>query len=444
MEEMSPALAMTLSLGNSMCDNSGIATHVEITRLKLVTGTASLLSDSGKVVSEESLSGGAESCSHAKNELNLASMTTPDDGVDGETVLLNMLLENKNGSITSDAVIQETGEDEVLSVVEDSSGIIPKGILVLNAASEISLPKSVKMENTKIIAKAIIVESINEVQVPTAKLLIGAVSPNAEISDGSDIKASAVLLKLPSEKNLIGGPTRSVYELDCIPLWGSVSICGRRSEMEDAVAAVPRFAKVPIKMLIGDRVVDGISESLTHLTSHFYGVYDGHGGPSIGYVSMIRRRLMQVANYCRDRIHLALAEEFGNIKNNSNDGIIWGDQQLQWEKAFSSCFHKVDDEIGGKSIRGLIEGDGNASISSSEPIAPETVGSTAVVALVCSSHIIVANCGDSRAVLCPWKRPHGIISGSQSDQIFKTLDNSYPEVMFLPRAKDDECLHFSE
>jgi protein phosphatase 2C len=119
------------------------------------------------------------------------------------------------------------------------------------------------------------------VQVPTAKLLIGAVSPNAEISDGSDIKASAVLLKLPSEKNLIGGPTRSVFELDCIPLWGSVSICGRRSEMEDAVAAVPRFAKVPIKMLIGDRVVDGISESLTHLTSHFYGVYDGHGGAQV-------------------------------------------------------------------------------------------------------------------------------------------------------------------
>jgi len=281
MEEMSPALAMTLSLGNSMCDNSGIATHVEITRLKLVTGTASLLSDSGKVVSQESLSGGAESCSHAKNELNLTTMTTPDDGGNGETVLLNMLLENENGSITSDAVIQETEEDEVLSVVEDSNGIIPKGILVLNAASEISLPKSVKMENTKIIAKAIIVESTNEVQVPTAKLLIGAVSPNAEISYGSDIKASAVLLKLPSEKNLIGGPTRSVFELDCIPLWGSVSICGRRSEMEDAVAAVPRFAKVPIKMLIGDRVVDGISESLTHLTSHFYGVYDGHGGAQV-------------------------------------------------------------------------------------------------------------------------------------------------------------------
>jgi protein phosphatase 2C len=156
-----------------------------------------------------------------------------------------------------------------------------RSFLVLDAGSEISFPKSVEMENTKIIARTIIVESTNEEQVPSAKLLLAAVSPNAEIYDGSDIKASAVFLKFPSKKNLIGGPTRSVFELDRVPLWGSVSICGRRLEMEDAVAAFPRFAKVPIKMLIGDRVVDGISESLTHLTSHFFGVYDGLGGAQV-------------------------------------------------------------------------------------------------------------------------------------------------------------------
>jgi protein phosphatase 2C len=121
---------------------------------------------------------------------------------------------------------------------------------------------------------------------------------------------------------------------------------------------------------------------------------------------------------------LALAEEFGNIKNNSNDGIIWGDQQLQWEKAFRSCFLKVDGEIGGKSIRGIIEGDGNASISSSEPIAPETVGSTAVVALVCSSHIIVANCGDSRAVLCRGKEPMAL-----------SVDHKVRHVLYMNKNK---------
>lgn len=57
------------------------------------------------------------------------------------------------------------------------------------------------------------------------------------------------------------------------------------------------------------------------------------------------------------------------------------DCEEQWRSAFSRCFLKVDDEVGVKDV------------------APETVGSTAVVAIVCSSHIIVANCGDSRAVL---------------------------------------------
>lgn len=63
--------------------------------------------------------------------------------------------------------------------------------------------------------------------------------------------------------------------------------------------------------------------------------------------------------------------------------------QEQWKKVFTNCFIKVDTEVGGQ--------------ASQEPIAPETVGSTAVVAVVCSSHIIVANCGDSRAVLCRGK-----------------------------------------
>ncbi|KAK0598256.1 hypothetical protein LWI29_033037 [Acer saccharum] len=71
----------------------------------------------------------------------------------------------------------------------------------------------------------------------------------------------------------------------------------------------------------------------------------------------------------------------------------------------SQVAFKVDDEIGGNTGRSVGSDDEDASEATFEVVAPETVGSTAVVALVCSSHIIVANCGDSRAVLCRGKEP---------------------------------------
>ncbi|XP_021294274.1 protein phosphatase 2C 16-like [Herrania umbratica] len=459
MEEMSPAVAVTLSLANSMCENSGIATHVEITRIKLVTDAANLLSDPAKVVSQESIPSSNGDSGVGKNEGNLATMSASEEGGGEGANFLKILPENGNRSIAaSESPTQESEEDEILSV--DTNGIINEGLLVLNAGSDISLPNA-EIESGRILAKAIILGESSIEQVPTAEVLLTTVSPDTKNSNEFDLKASEVVIQLPSEKNLNRG-SRSVFELDCIPLWGSVSIIGKRTEMEDAVAAVPRFIKIPIKMLIGDRVIDGISQSLTDLTGHFFGVYDGHGGS-------------QVANYCRDRIHVALAEEIGNIKDNLCDGTSMESRQVRWEKTFTSCFLKVDDEIGGNVNRGMIGGYEDAYDASFEPVAPETVGSTAVVALVCSSHIVVANCGDSRAVLCrgkeamalsidhkpnrddeyarieasggkviQWKghRVFGVLAMSRSigDRYLKPWIIPEPEVMFIPRAREDECL----
>ncbi|XP_039116668.1 disease resistance protein RPS2-like isoform X2 [Dioscorea cayenensis subsp. rotundata] len=185
---------------------------------------------------------------------------------------------------------------------------------------------------------------------------------------------------------------------DYVPLWGSVSICGRRPQMEDAVMTVPRFFHIPITMLPADLVVDGIIPDLISLSGHFFGVYDGHGGS-------------QVANYCRERLHLALVEELTIVGTSTGD-----DWQKQWEKAFINCFLKVDDEVCGEISRGTTGSTSDAfeefsismgfdSFGMSEPVAPENVGSTALVAVICSSHIIIANCGDSRAVLCRGEQP---------------------------------------
>ncbi|KAM0959655.1 hypothetical protein ACFX13_025403 [Malus domestica] len=450
MEDMSPAVAVTLSLGNSICDSSGIGANVEFTWLKLVTDAGNLCTDSSKVVSLESVSCSKGSSDDIERKVSVVPVPSQDD-------------DGGNTSVANDIMVQESEEEEILAFRYDTNGIVREKLLTLEVGSAISLPDAVeigKVGEGNIVAKAIVL--VESAVGKMASGVMAAVSSASELSDKSELTTSTVLIQSTGEKVVSKAGIRSVFELNCIPLWGSVSICGRRPEMEDAFAAVPRFINIPIKMLVGSQVYNGMSQSLTHLTSHFFGIYDGHGGP-------------QVANYCSERLHLALAEELGGIKDDSGDGIMVETQQVQWEKAFTNCFQRVDDEIGGKVSRGIIESNADASEASFEPVAPETVGSTAVVALVSSSHIIVANCGDSRAVLCRGKqamplsvdhkpnredeyerieasggkviqwnghRVFGVLAMSRSigDRYLKPWIIPEPEVTVVPRARDDECL----
>jgi protein phosphatase 2C len=51
--------------------------------------------------------------------------------------------------------------------------------------------------------------------------------------------------------------------------------------MEDAVVAVPRFFGLPLWMLTGSNMVDGLDPISFRLPAHFFGVYDGHGGAKV-------------------------------------------------------------------------------------------------------------------------------------------------------------------
>ncbi|XP_057776216.1 protein phosphatase 2C 50-like [Salvia miltiorrhiza] len=324
-----------------------------------------------------------------------------------------------------------------LSVKSDASSLCGDNVLGFEVNSETGTP-FVDVGNSR---------SDVELVSDTSGSLSVAVGNGEEVIDGATSSRSSTDAA-PLDIGLNGRASRSIFEVSYVPLWGLMSVSGRRPDMEDAVSIIPHFVEIPLQMLV-DRPPDGLTSPVTHVTGHFFGVFDGHGGA-------------QVADYCRDRIHSALAEEIEMIVRDLSDG---GDRREHreelWTRAFTRCFLRVDDEVGGRGGRA--------------PIARETVGSTAIVAIVCTSHIIVANCGDSRAVLCRGReavalsvdhkpdredeyarieaaggkvfnwdgcRVSGVLAMSRSigDRYLKHLVISDPEVTVVPRTRDDECL----
>jgi protein phosphatase 2C len=256
---------------------------------------------------------------------------------------------------------------------------------------------------------------------------------------------------------------------DC-PSHGMVSLCGRRREMEDAVVSQDSFVFLPCSEAGGCD-----AEGLDVAPLHYFGVYDGHGGS-------------QAANFCAQRLHKTLAEEVethfvqGHNNNSSNSEQVEQnsskslDWEAKWLAAMTQCFKRMDAEVGGFSL----EDEGECTANDNprccpEPIAPETVGTTAIVAVVGACQIIVGNCGDSRAVLSrggvaiPLSVDHkperedemarveaaggrviywnghrvlGVLAMSRAigDRYLKPYVIADPEVKCIKRAEDDECL----
>ncbi|KAI3443603.1 hypothetical protein Pfo_000268 [Paulownia fortunei] len=352
---------------------------------------------------------------------------------DGEASLLVRTTQKERSLIFSDIVDQEVEKDDLTTLIGgplagtiesqyESNGtsiLCIQGCTVLEADSEpISLNLIEKNSSTPHSIKK------SESWESTIKSELGedvvSVEQNGEAVnvDESNRTSSGSLLKVSEEMKIY----KQNFPLHFPPLWGLTSICGRRKEMEDSVVALPWFLRIPSCMFGDSPHFSSINQDLI---AHVFGVYDGHGG-------------CQVANYCRDRLHLVLAEEIGIAKENWHIEPGECNWEEQWMKVFLNW-------------------------------------STAVVAVVCSTHIIVANCGDSRAVLCRGKVPMPLsvdhkpnredectrieaaggkvinwdgyrvsgflaVSRSIGDRYLRPYVVADPEVMFVPRAKEDECL----
>ncbi|KAJ8467086.1 hypothetical protein OPV22_029638 [Ensete ventricosum] len=443
MDEMPPALALPSQVGSSLCDSA-----LEGARRKRSAEAEGLPSNPMPA----SGSGSAADVEQTEVMAPVPS-ALEEDGDDLEVRTIP-------GSDEEDplSIEPEMSAGSSSSVVSDSSNLscAIDEFSISDSSGEMGTPSSMDVGTVH----------GNAVPGPASWELVAnplAVSMNV---------ATPSIIELGNPESRRGGDgshLQSLFLMERLPLWGFVTICGRRPEMEDAVVVVPHFFEVPLWMLIGDQSMDGLDPDVIRIPLHFFGVYDGHGGA-------------QVANYCRERLHLVLVQQLENLAKDLG-GTSHSDWKKHWEKAFVDCFQKVDDQVGGKESRGNMgstaeaqsEGDMLCPNVLIEAVAPETVGSTAVVAVVCSSHIIIANCGDSRAVLCRGKQPiplsvdhkpnrddeyarieaqggkviqwngyrvFGVLAMSRSigDRYLKPWIIPEPEVTIVPRAREDECL----
>ncbi|KAG6494502.1 hypothetical protein ZIOFF_049534 [Zingiber officinale] len=164
------------------------------------------------------------------------------------------------------------------------------------------------------------------------------------------------------------------------PAFGVVSICGRSRDMEDAFSVRPDF----------DR---------TGPTHHFFGVYDGHG-------------CSHVAGLCRDRMHELVEEEMLRLGPGSPPSEAW-------TGLMKRSFSLMDSLAVARRLEAAGVGSNRANPRCRcelQTLKCDTVGSTAVVAVVGLSNIVVANCGDSRAVLCRGGAPIPLSSDHKPDR----------------------------
>lgn len=218
-------------------------------------------------------------------------------------------------------------------------------------------------------------------------------------------------------------------------------MCGRRSKMEDAYAIRDDFVAAPdlvLEPMVPPLLPTKHSVSLTasldgsegpgldqwhdsddfnnrsdagpELSSdsstdslHFFGVFDGHGG-------------VEAAKHCADRMHQNLSDVW-------NERIVCGGQRLtassdqlfaghcpgsatplsasptsqDVEDVFLDAFIKTDDQFRSDDVSAL-------------------VGSTAVIVLG-QRYYLVANCGDSRAVLCRSGQAHPLTVDHKPERV---------------------------
>ncbi|KAK4486300.1 hypothetical protein RD792_008971 [Penstemon davidsonii] len=154
-----------------------------------------------------------------------------------------------------------------------------------------------------------------------------------------------------------------------VPVVGAVALLGRRSNMEDAISVKTNLC----------------SPAINHcLPVHFFGVFDGHGGAHFAIM-------------CKQNMHAILEEELMVIEKHVRPIDVMNEsvQRQAWRRVLRCCFSRT--ELLALHTCGCGTPDFRCSCLDRSQVFLS--GSTAVAVVLTQQHIVVANCGDSRAVL---------------------------------------------
>lgn len=228
--------------------------------------------------------GGNEDCAFGASGSEISSTVLLDSEENRSGVSSVLAVTSEDESWLHTDVRRQESEDDVLSLLEGGPNV--EGLSMVSDASSLCGDCGTPFIDVE--------TSVGDVELISNTTTLGDPIPSVgsffseslpvvfdngeDIVDGLSLRSSTDVV--PLDTGLNGRAIRSIFEVSYVPIWGFTSVCGRRSDMEDAVSIIPQFVEIPLQMLV-DRPPDGLASRVTHLMGHFFGVFDGHGGSEV-------------------------------------------------------------------------------------------------------------------------------------------------------------------